>query len=405
MSDKLRIIFVDDEPNVLNGLRRMLRSMRNQWDMAFADGGQKALDALSETPFDVIVSDMRMPGIDGSQLLNKVKEQYPRMIRIALSGQTSKETILRSVGPIHQYLPKPCNAETLKTTISRACSCRNLLTNEKLQGLISQLESLPCMSRLYTQLIEELQSDDASIDKVAYIISHDVAMSAKILQLVNSAFFGVRQYVTDISQAVTLLGLDIVKALVLSVKIFSQFNQIKLDNFSFDTLWEHSFIVGQWSKLIARAENADQKTIDYAMVAGMLHDIGKLVFAMKMSEEYEQVLSLAKNNNITIYHAEKELIGATHAGVGAYLLGLWGFSNSIIEALTFHHRPAEVSTKQFSPLTAVHAANVLAHEISVTNGEPDKSIEINTDYLEDLGLARRLSIWQEVCLDSLKVKC
>jgi len=405
MSDKLRIIFVDDEPNVLNGLRRMLRSMRNQWDMAFADGGQKALDALSKTPFDVIVSDMRMPGIDGSQLLNKVKEQYPRMIRIALSGQTSKETILRSVGPIHQYLPKPCNAETLKTTIGHVCSCRDLLTNEKLQGLISQLESLPCMSRLYTQLIEELQSDDASIDKVAHIISHDVAMSAKILQLVNSAFFGVRQHVTGISQAVTLLGLDIVKALALSVKIFSQFNRIKLDNFSFDTLWEHSFIVGQWSKLIAKAENADKKTIDYAMVAGMLHDIGKLVFAMKMSEQYGQVLSLAENNNMTIYNAEKELIGATHAEVGAYLLGLWGFSNSIIEALTFHHRPTEVSIKQFNPLTAVHAADVLAHEIPVTNGEPDKSIEINTDYLESLGLAQRLSIWQEACLDNLKVKC
>jgi len=405
MSNKVKIIFVDDEPNVLSGLRRLLRPMRGQWDMTFAGSGREALKILTEKRCDVIVTDMRMPDMDGARLLYKVKELYPQTVRIALSGQTSDETILRSVGPVHQFLSKPCNAQLLKTTIDRIRLCLGLVTNEKLQGLTSQLETLPSMSSLYHSLIEELQSDDASVDKTGKIISQDVAMSAKILQLVNSAFFGVRQHVTGISQAVSLLGLDTIKSLVLSIKIFSQFNQIKLDRFSLNTLWEHSFIVGQWSKLIARAENADQKTIDYTIIAGMLHDIGKLVFAMKIPEQYNQVFCLAEENNITMIEAENEVIGSTHAEVGGYLLGLWGFSDSIIEALVFHHRPGEAPTKQFTALTAVHAANTLAHEIAVTDEKHNKTLEIDTNYLEDIGLARRPSVWRDSCRDKLKVKC
>ena len=221
MSNKVKIIFVDDELNVLSGLRRMLRPMRGQWDMTFAGSGREALKVLTEKDCDIIVTDMRMPDMDGAQLLYKVKELYPQMVRIALSGYTSNETILRSVGPVHQFLSKPCNAQVLKTTIIRVRSCLDLLTNEKLQGLISQLETLPCMSSLYNILIEELQSDDASIDKIGKIISQDLGMSAKILQLVNSAFFGVRQHVTGISQAVSFLGLNTVKTLVLQRDLFS----------------------------------------------------------------------------------------------------------------------------------------------------------------------------------------
>jgi putative nucleotidyltransferase with HDIG domain len=399
LNEKKRVLFVDDESHILDGLRRMLRPMRDRWDMSFAEGGHNALDVLSKSEFDVIVSDMRMPGIDGEQLLRAVKERYPRIIRIALSGQTSKETIVRSVGLIHQYLSKPCDAEVLKSTVTRVCSFRNLLTNQELLGLVSQLESLPCMSQLHSNLIRELRSDDASIEEISNIICQDVAMAAKIMQLVNSAFFGVRQQVTSISQAITLLGLDIISALVLSVKIFSGFSDDMLKKFSLDSLWAHSLNVSKFAKIIAQAENADRNITDYAMMAGLLHDIGKLALAATTPQQYEQVLSLATKENMPICQAEDKIIGTTHAEIGAYLLGLWNFPDEVIYALAYHHKPAQSDTNNFSVLTAVHLANALENK---TLPAKYKTTDVDVNYLEVLGLLEHLAGWRELCFGKHK---
>ncbi|MCK4628178.1 MAG: HDOD domain-containing protein [Sedimentisphaerales bacterium] len=401
MNDKIRILFVDDESNILDGLRRMLHSMRKEWDMTFAEGGQAALDILAEKSFDVIVSDMRMPGIDGAQLLEKVRRNYPHIARIALSGQTSKKTILRSVGLIHQYLTKPCNTETLRTTISNVCSLRDLLTNEKLRGLIAQLESLPSLPSLYAELIEQIRDNDCSVDEVAKIISRDVGMSAKIMQLVNSAFFGVGRHVSDISQAVTLLGLETIASLTLSMHIFSQYDDIKPDGFSLSCLWDHSITVAEMARLIARSENAEKSDTGYCFLAGMLHDIGKLVLAVQVPQKYQQVLSLCSSQTKEMHEAEREVLQTTHAEIGAYLLGLWGFSDDIITAIAFHHKPAEAAATKFSALTIVHVANILAHE---TDSVSDKNIQPDTQYLNALGLTNRLPRWREICLDNLKVR-
>ena len=180
MSDKETILFVDDEPRVLAGIRRMLHSMRNEWDVSFANGGAEALEMLAQKPFSVIVSDMRMPGMTGVQLLEEVRSRYPKMVRIALSGQSSKKSILRSVGPIHQYLPKPCSADILRSTVARTCALRTLLTVDKLQGVISQLEVLPSLPSLYDELMRELQLPSPSLKVVGKIVSRDIGMSAKI---------------------------------------------------------------------------------------------------------------------------------------------------------------------------------------------------------------------------------
>jgi len=116
MPDKKRVLFVDDEPRILDGRRRMLRSMRHEWKMSFAETGQEALAILANQPFDVVVVDMRMPGMDGVQLLSEVRKRH-QIIRIVLSGTADREAILRAVGLAHQYLSKPCDAETLKSVL------------------------------------------------------------------------------------------------------------------------------------------------------------------------------------------------------------------------------------------------------------------------------------------------
>ncbi|MBN1766116.1 MAG: HDOD domain-containing protein [Sedimentisphaerales bacterium] len=402
MSVKRKILFVDDEQNVLDGLRRMLRSMRHEWEMIFTTRGREALEILDRESIDIIISDMRMPDMDGIELSNEVKNRHPQVVRLALSGQTSKKAILESVGPIHQYISKPCDAQTLKDTINRVCSLRELLTNQTLQGVITQLGSLPCVPQIYHELMTELNSGNTSIDKVAQIISRDVGMSVKIMQLVNSAFFGVPRHVSRISQAVSLLGLETISALVLSIKVFEAFQPADLKLFSIKALWDHSMTVSEWARQIARCEEVGQEVVDNAMIAGMLHDVGKLVIAVKLPDDYQKAIQLAARENSPVYAAEKQIIGATHAEAGAYLLGIWGFPHSIIEALTFHHHPGQAPVKDFSVLTVVHAANALVHE---TGGNPQdiNNNLIDSEYLAQLGLADRLDLWRDHCPDGLKV--
>jgi len=394
---KKRIIFVDDEQNILLGLKRMLRGMRNEWDMSFAGSGEEALRTLDEIPYDVIVTDMRMPVMDGAQLLIEVKKRYPHMVRIVLSGHSEREMVLKSVGPAHQYLAKPCDADALKSTVSRACALRDLLGNETLKKLLTQMDTLPSVPSLYTEIIEELGSPDSSLNRVGEIISKDVGMSAKILQMVNSAFFGLSREISSPSQAVNLLGLNIVKALVLSVHVFSMYQGARQSYFSIEKLMNHSMTTGALAKAIVSAQTGSKKTIDDSFMAGVLHDVGILVFVSNFSEKYKEAFEAANREKIDLHEAEQRVFGATHMEVGAYLLGLWGIPDAIVEAVMFHHTPlAFLGPLEFGPLAAVHVANVLSIKKLAPYG-PGAQSEIDQAFLDRLGMAGHLPDWVTLC--------
>ncbi|HXG18067.1 MAG TPA: response regulator [Methylomirabilota bacterium] len=398
---KKRILFVDDEPNVLQGLQRMLRPLRDEWDMTFVNSGSEALACLSQTPFDVIVSDMRMPGMDGAQLLTEVMHRHPEVIRIVLSGQANREIVLKAVGPTHQYLAKPCDPESLKALVNQTSALRDLLTDATLKGLVTSMKSLPSLPSLFLEIVDVLKAPDVSIQQVARIIAKDVGMTAKVLQLVNSSFFGLRRRVDDLPRAISLLGFDTIKSLVLSLHVFSQCKQDALHTYALHTLWDHSFAAGACARLIARLEKQAPPVIDAAMTAGMLHDCGKLVLATNLPELYGQALTLAQNQNLPVWEAERITFGATHAEVGAYLLGIWGLPNTTVEALAFHHCPAHSSGKTLSPLTAVHIANALVQEQQAAAVKSSLAA-VDFDYLTTLGLADRLPLWREQCIAFLQ---
>jgi CheY-like chemotaxis protein len=219
---KKRVLFVDDEENLREGLRRMSYLLRGEWEMAFAESGAQALALLSKAPFDVIVSDMRMPGMDGARLLDEVRQRYPQMVRLILSGHSDREMILRAVGPSHQYLAKPCDIETLLATLTRAYALRELLMNEDLRRIITAMQTLPSRPAVYAAVVEAVQSPSVSLEKIGELIQRDIGMTAKILQLVNSAFFGLQRPMSSPVQAVRLLGLETVQALILSGQIFER---------------------------------------------------------------------------------------------------------------------------------------------------------------------------------------
>ncbi len=401
--DKKRILFVDDEPNVLQGLRRMLRPLRKEWDMSFVGSGEEALEAMAQQPCDVIVSDIRMPGMSGVELLEKVRDEYPDTARIALSGQADKETIFSSVGPVHQFLSKPCDAEMLKDTVGRACALHEVLRAGKLRKLVSQTTALPTLPAVYKELFQELSAPDASLSSVEKLVSKDLGLTAKVLQLVNSAFFGIRQQVSTVGLAVSLLGLDAIKALVLSLQVFEQFDPEKLNGLSLDALFDHSMAVGAVAKRIARAENAERQAADDGFMAGILHDVGKLIIAVRFPTEYKKMRLASAKSNMPLYVIEQKVLGATHAEVGAYLLGLWGLSNNIVEGVAFHHQPSRSMTKAFSPLTAVHAANALVHDADAENKTDIPSL-LDTSYIDALGLSHRLEDWRGIVSDVIDTK-
>ncbi|HUL31619.1 MAG TPA: response regulator [Thermodesulfobacteriota bacterium] len=391
---KKKILFVDDEVKILQAARRMLREKRNEWEMAFAESGQQALEILSREPFDVVVSDIRMAGMDGPALLNEVMRLYPNTVRIVLSGQSSPQATLRCVRSAHQFLSKPCEAETIKSTIERACALNASLAEDSVKRVVAQMESCPSMPYLYAQVVEEIGSPNSSVKNVGKIVSKDPGMTAKILQLVNSAFFGFFQHIADPVQAVTLIGLESLMTMILSLHIFSAFDERKLERFSLDRLWAHSNFTAAYAKWIAKKETQDTFVINDAFAAGLLHDLGRLVLANNFSDQYENAVSLVRDKGMTSWEAEFETFGTTHAEIGAYLLGIWGIPQPIIEAIIFHHSPGRCVHQKFSALTAVYAANTFDHE---DHPEDIGTGKVDSAYLSNLDMSDHLSAWKEIC--------
>jgi HD-like signal output (HDOD) protein len=388
-----RIIFVDDETRVLDGIRRFLYSMRGVWHLSFAGSGSQALEIMSRDPFDVIVTDVRMPGMDGTELLSHVRELHPGVVRIVLSGQSDRDLTLKAAVSAHQYLSKPCDADSLKVTIARAVALKATFTDPSLQALVSGTATLPSIPSLYVELMKKLEDPEGCPQDVANIIAKDPAMTAKILQLSNSEFFGLRRRISDPRDAVLYLGLDTLKALALSVKAFSQFTVTPLSRFSIDDLGTHTILTGILARKIAVAEGLTKQEVDDSFMAGLLHDIGKLVLVSSEPEKYEKAMKFAEISGVHRREAEQKIFGTTHSEIGTYLLWLWGLPDSVVEAVAYHHAPGSCPARRLSVLTAVHVANVLAR--ARRSGVPGAAISgLDMEYLEYLGLAGRIPAWR-----------
>jgi HD-like signal output (HDOD) protein/CheY-like chemotaxis protein len=389
-----RILFVDDEPMILQGIQHSLRGMRAEWEVVLANSGAEALETMAQAPFDVVITDMRMPGMDGAQLLDVVKVKFPRTVRIILSGQSDRETILRSVGPSHQYLSKPCDLDELKQRLRRAFALRDMLNDTHLKEVIGRLKTVPSLPALYVAVTEALRSSDSSITEIGNLIAQDMGMSAKVLQLVNSAFFGLSSRVSSPQQAVLLIGIENLKALVLSVQVFSDLGGHLTRELGF--LWNHSMSTAGSAKAIARVELASSGVREDAFTAGLLHDVGRLVLASAFGSEYQQVLKRAAEPGVLLASCEGDAFGCTHNGVGAYLLGLWGLTDSIVEAVAWHHEPIHAQTNSFSALIAVHAADYYDNQLHVHPFSNETS-GMDENLLNQIGLQRQLPSWEKAC--------
>ena len=389
------ILFVDDEPMILAGLQRLLRAHRSEWDMSFAGSGAEALALLETKPFDAVVTDMRMPAMDGARLLALVQERFPGTIRIVLSGYFESDTALRAVPVAHQYLAKPCDPRKLREAIERSCGFATLLPDAALRRVVGAIGTLPALPRTSLLLATALEKPDVPLGEIGRIVELDVAITAKLLQLVNSAFFCLPYHVTSVRGAVAYLGLDTLKQLVLSIELFSTVRPRRhIAGFSLAEFEEHSHLTAR----IAARLPASEAVVAAGVVASVLHDAGKLVMAAHLPNEFERALEASRREQRPLHAVEMEQMGTTHAEIGAYLLGLWGLSGAVVDAVSRHHRPevAEGGEAGLDVLGITHLADGLAWEaVNEKAGEAAPVAELlNHDYLAQLGVTAELPGWR-----------
>ena len=390
-ASKTTVLFVDDEPMVLRGLQRMLGPLANEWEMAFVESGPKSLDVMAKTAYSVVVTDMRMPGMNGAQLLGEISQKYPKSVRIILSGHADKNLVVQCIGTAHQFLAKPCEPDSLKAAVQRASQFERSVKSEILKELIAKMETLPSMPELFHRITQKLRDEKCSLDDVGELIATDIAMTAKLLKLVNSAFFGLRRQISNPQEAVTFLGLDTIKALTLAVNAFDSFEDKAPGPWSIEQLWQHSMQIGNWCKNIARFEEYSDAEVDDCFISGMLHDVGKLALSSNLSKEYRECLKIAEAEKIPLQAAEETVFGANHADVGGYLLSLWGLPARVVDAIAFHHNPSRSLIDGPAPIAAVHVADTFSGELETV--EPPL---LDEEYIKARGLTEKLEAWKDL---------
>ena len=359
------VLFVDDEPDVLNGLRNVFRVDRARWHMGFAQGGEAALQELAARPFGVIVTDMRMPRMDGLELLKRVRAGHPQVARIVLSGHAELDLVLRASALAHQYLPKPSEAKVLRAVIDRALGLQALIASDRLRQAVGALGSLPSAPGAYHRLKAALADPNVEIRALASIVKGDVGLAVRVLQFVNSAYCGLVERVTSIEGAITCLGIDTLCHLALTVDVLRDFGACATQLFG--RLEGHALLTASLAcKLVS-----DPARRETAFAAGLLHDAGRLVLASRAPAEYARVLEEAQRSKRLLSEVEGEAFGATHSEIGAYLFGLWDLPHELVEAVAYHHESERLGRAGAETLTAVAIANALAHWLG---GKDDGSL-------------------------------
>jgi len=391
-----KILFVDDEERILSALKRMLRAKRTEWECCFANSGKEALELLEKDDFAVVISDMRMPEMNGAELLDTVRIKYPGTIRIVLSGFAEEESILKTILTAHQYLAKPCDKKELEETITRALLLSAFLDKSTAACVVGEMNRLPTLSSVVMELMAELDNPASSVRNLAAIVSKDIALTAQTLRITNTSYFGLPTEVGTPEDAIRFLGVDTFRSIVLTVGIFNEFASTEKDMQRVRTLNKNCMAILALVSKICKIEGIDEQTTKLAMSATALSHIGTLIFMTQWGDVYDELSNVMDTSSCSIIEAEERAFNVSHPALGAYLLGTWGFPVQMIEAVAYHHSPVESGDFNVGPLTILHVSQALIRndfDIDALDSIDPKVLDL--DYLEQVGLTDRLKIWDE----------
>ncbi|HEV7926450.1 MAG TPA: response regulator [Verrucomicrobiae bacterium] len=393
MAEK-RILIADADSKAWDVFRQALG---DSWIVVGAASGNAALAEAQKQPFDVVVANYQLPELDGAELLNRLRVSNPKALRFIAAAENLKDQVVCHVVGGHQFLAVPFDKETLKVSIERSMTVDYGMSSS-MRELVGRIRTFPTIPSLYLEIVNALKDPNACTEDVGAIIAKDMAMTTKLVQVLNSAYFGLPRTITDPTEAVGILGFETVKSLTMTVKLLSQYDKVKPVYFSIDSIWRHSTNVARTARVMALLETGDNECSATAYTAGLMHDLGKVILAANFDEQYQGAHAVARKRQIPLWDVEKDIFGATHGEIGAYLLSLWGMSAEVVRVAAMHHSPANAGDKGFTPLTAVHVANALEYEGIADNDDLPVAV-LDAAYLRQLKLEDRVTLWRDAKSD------
>jgi len=377
-----RVLFVDDRVKELRGLQSVLRRQWRHWELTFVRSGSEALSRLESAGFDIVVADLEEAETDGVALLTEVKQRFPFVTRLLWSPGGARGGSHPEVA--HHFLAGPCDANTLRIAIERTCALHGFLSEPRVAALVGPMDRLPSPPAMYVELSTASADPRTGLADLARIVSRDPAVAAKVLQVVNSAFFGLREPVGSIQQAVAYLGSELLKALVLTTGIFGSLSGLKLDEFSLDHFQMLAFLCARLARRLA----PDRRRGEEAFTAALLHNVGQLVLARAYPHRYAEVLKSLPG--LPLCEAEAGVFGLTHAEVGAYVLGAWGLPLDLVEAVAYHHRPELFVLGDLIVPASLHVADAMVTELL----DPENGSNLDVDLVARAGMAVDPNGWR-----------
>lgn len=392
------ILVVEDEPALADGLAQIGSELPASWEFAFAEGADAALDVIDDASIEIVVSPSRMGTTD---MLAEARRRRPEVLRLAIEDVPPAQRLHALGGDAHDRLPRRGSRETLRKGLTRGCALQEAIHGPGVVSLVEHLDALPALPSLYAEFLAATNDPNRTVEDLGAIIAQDIALTAKVLQIVNSAMFGLPQKIVDPGQAATFLGLDMLRSLVLSVKAFDAFASSKLVHTTLDSIWQHSLRVGTMARAILEVERCDRHMIEAGFLAGMMHDCGALVLAANRPDRFDAARRFAERDGREPSEMEQRLFGASHAPIGGHLLARWGLPGSVVEAVAFHHAPSLLAEADFSPLCAVHVANRLAR-IDLASADAATIPGLDHAALRRVGRESRVERWIEACREGVE---
>ena len=379
---KINIIFVDDEVHILDGLRRQFRNRRNDWNMRFAESGEAGLKLLEQSPADVVVSDMRMPGMSGVEFLRHVQIMCPQSVRIILSGQSDTRDLQHDLGAIHQFLDKPCDEARLSKAISRNSELSKRLDRSELRKVVAGIASLPVLPESHRKLLDALDDVRSDVNTVSRIVERDVGLTVKLLQMVNSAFFGLPHPVTRASHAIAMLGFKTVRFIALAGHVFDALVGPEDPEGQIQHLWDHSLELATSATVLARSNKVPNEVLEKARLSAMVSLIGRAVMIRTDPYRFGSAVWYSNDTGKRLDEAEQHVFGVEQQVIGAYLLGLWAFEDDVIDSVLHQADPEKCESISVNhALPYVHCARSHYQTTGLV-----ETLEFKKEFIEKLGV-------------------